>query len=205
MYDRETQSLWNTTWGVPVIGPLVGKGIELRRSYVVTTTWGEWKRRHPDTSVLSLETGHQRDYGEGVAYHDYFATDELMFEVPNIDDRLKNKDEILALVFSEASPDTLAISSEFLDGNPVYQDSLSGQEFVVLTDVSGANRVYASAGKTIVEYDGDRRAVDQSGGEWMVREDALIGPDGEEMTRLPAHRAFWFGWYAANPDTRLVK
>ena len=35
MYDRETQSLWNTTWGQPVIGPLVGQGIELKRSYVV--------------------------------------------------------------------------------------------------------------------------------------------------------------------------
>lgn len=43
MYDKDTQSLWNTTWG-------------------------EWKRRHPDTSILSLDTGHSRDYGEGVAY-----------------------------------------------------------------------------------------------------------------------------------------
>ena len=117
----------------------------------------------------------------------------------------KNKDEILALVFPDASPDTLAISAGFLDGNPVYRDSLSGQEFVVLTDGSGANRVYASTGKTIVEYDGDRLAVDQSGGEWTVREDALVGPEGQMMDRLPAHRAFWFGWYAANPDTRLVK
>ena len=27
MYDRDTQSLWNTLWGRPVIGPLVGQGI----------------------------------------------------------------------------------------------------------------------------------------------------------------------------------
>ena len=79
MYDQATQSLWNTLTGKPVVGPLINKGIELEHLSVVTTTWGEWKRRHPDTSVLSLKTGHRRDYGEGVAYQEYFATDNMMF------------------------------------------------------------------------------------------------------------------------------
>ena len=39
---------------------------------------------HPGTTVLSLETGHERDYSEGAAYRDYFATDELMFAVPEL-------------------------------------------------------------------------------------------------------------------------
>ena len=47
MYDRETQSLWNTFQGTPVVGPLVGSGIELEREAVVTTTWGKWRDRHP--------------------------------------------------------------------------------------------------------------------------------------------------------------
>ena len=85
MYDRETSSLWSTLHGTPVIGPLVGKGISLKRRSVVTTTWSEWKKRHPQTTVLSLDTGHRRDYGEGVAYQDYFSTDEVMFSVPQLD------------------------------------------------------------------------------------------------------------------------
>jgi hypothetical protein len=40
---------------------------------------------------------------------------------------------------------------------------------------------------------------------WKVGEDALNGPGGRTLKRLPAHRAFWFGWYSAFPDTRLVK
>jgi len=88
MYDQETQSLWNTTFGEPIVGPLVGKDIALNRSHVITTTWGEWKRRHPETRVLSLETGHVRNYDEGVAYQQYFATDELMFTVPDTDERI---------------------------------------------------------------------------------------------------------------------
>lgn len=43
MYDRETQSLWNTIKGEPVLGPLVDKGIALEHLSVVTTTWGDWK------------------------------------------------------------------------------------------------------------------------------------------------------------------
>jgi len=57
---------------------------------VVTTTWGEWRRDHPSTTVLSLDTGYERNYAEGAAYRDYFATDRLMFEVPTSDTRLKH-------------------------------------------------------------------------------------------------------------------
>ena len=104
MYDRATQSLWSTTRGEPVVGPLVGEGIRLARRPVVTTTWREWRRRHPDTTVLDIDTGHRRDYGEGVAYRDYFATDALMFTVPEDDARLANKAEVLALRFPRDVP-----------------------------------------------------------------------------------------------------
>jgi len=41
--------------------------------------------------VLSLETGHERDYSEGAAYRDYFSNDTLYFQVPHDDQRLRNK------------------------------------------------------------------------------------------------------------------
>ncbi|MEM7207421.1 MAG: DUF3179 domain-containing protein [Pseudomonadota bacterium] len=204
MYDRDTQSLWNTTWGEPVIGPLADDDIRLERSYLVTTTWGEWKRRHPGTRVLSLETGHQRDYGEGVAYRDYFSTDELMFAISTSDNRLNNKDEVLALTFPEYGADTMAISAKFLRANPVYTNSLGDLDFIVLTDNSGANRVYAREGVDIVKYDGEDTATDQDGQVWSVSEDQLSG-GGASLPRLPAHRAFWFGWHAAHQDTILIK
>ncbi len=204
MYDKTTQSLWNTTWGEPVVGPLVGKGIRLKRSYVVTTTWGEWRRRHPQTTVLSLDTGHDRDYGEGVAYQQYFATDELMFDVPKSDNRLKNKDQVLALVYPEYSQDTLAIHADYLSKNPVYHDSLGELNFVVLTDSSGANRVYDPEDIEIVKFDGDSTAMDSDGNHWRMEEHGLINNEGRTLIRLAAHRAFWFGWYAANNQTRLV-
>ncbi|MEO1367872.1 MAG: DUF3179 domain-containing protein [Acidobacteriota bacterium] len=204
MYDRATQSLWSTIEGEPVIGPLVGKGIRLPIRGLVTTTWGEWRRRHPATTVLSLETGHQRDYSEGAAYREYFATDELMFTVPDQDRRLKNKAEVLALDFRNGS-EPLAISARFLKRNRVFHEALGDVRFVVLTDDSGANRVYRSDDVVFTAWDQDREAKDERGRSWRVTEQGLLADDGTTLERLPAHRAFWFGWRAAHPETRLIK
>ncbi len=204
MYDKATQSLWNTTWGEPVIGPLVGQDIRLERSYLVTTTWGEWKRRHPDSKVLSLDTGYSRNYDEGVAYRQYCATDELMFSISTSDDRLNNKDEILALTFPQFSKDTMAISASFLQNKPIYVNRLGSVEFVVLTDTSGANRVYEAKNHSFTSYDQDVTLIDSKGMKWNLSEDELRSGD-LVLARLPAHRAFWFGWHSAFPDTTLVR
>ena len=205
MYDKKTQSLWNTLWGTPSVGPLVGKGIQLEHMSVVTTTWGEWKRRHPDTKVLSLNTGHTRNYGEGVAYKEYFATDQVMFSVPYNDKRLKNKDEVLAIRFNEFPDEQLAISAKFLKKRPVYMDKVGTQEFVVFTDKTGGNRVFETEGIEFKSYDRDKSIKDVEGNTWTLYEDKIVSEHGKTLERLPYHRAFWFGWHAAFPNTRLVK
>ena len=204
MYDKATQSLWNTLTGEPVVGPLVGQDIALDHRSVVTTTWGKWRELHPDTQVLSLKTGHRRDYREGVAYHDYFATDDLMFNTPFVDSRLANKQEVLALRFKGQGGKSLAIDTDYLRANPVYSGSLGTQDFVVLTDETGANRVYDPDGVQFVSTDGTT-ATDAAGRSWKVSESRLTAPDGTTLPRLPYHRAFWFGWQAAYPNTELVK
>ncbi len=204
MYDRETKSLWSTIEGEPVVGPLVGQGLKLEPLWVVTTTWGEWRRRHPETRVLSLATGYGRDYAEGAAYRDYFATDDLMFSVPGSDTRLRNKAEVLALRFGSLTERPVAIAQQFLAKRPVYQGKLGRVNYVVLTDQTGANRVYESGGE-IYERLTHSAVRTRAGAEWKVTEAALIGPDGEKRNRLPAHRAFWFGWHAAYPETQLIE
>jgi Protein of unknown function (DUF3179) len=56
MFDRETDSLWNQFTGEPVSGPLVKSGIRLKIRPVTITSWKSWRKAHPDTKVLSLET-----------------------------------------------------------------------------------------------------------------------------------------------------
>ncbi|NAS30049.1 DUF3179 domain-containing protein [Flavobacteriaceae bacterium R38] len=205
MYDKATQSLWNTHWGKPVVGPLVNKGIELEYMSVVTTTWGEWKKRHPNTTVLSLNTGHRRDYGEGIAYQDYFATDELMFNVPATDKKLKHKQSILAIKFLEHPGEELAISVKFLKKKPVYPYKIGDTDFVVLTDKTGANRVYETKGTVFTNFDQQKTVTDNFGGAWTLHEDYLENISGQKLQRIPTYNAFWFGWKAAYPETKLIK
>ena len=206
MYDKKTQSLWNTIKGEPVLGPLVDKGIKLEHLSVVTTTWGEWKRRHPDTTVLSEKTGFNRNYGEGVAYQNYFGTHELMFNTPFNDSRLKNKQEVLALRFPASPKQQLAIDTEFLNKNPLYKNRIGPQKLLILTDRSGANRVYDPKDVNFVSYDRDSIVVDDKGIKWNLTESELIAKnDKRRLNNLPYHRAFWFGWHATFPETRLIK
>ena len=205
MYDAATQSLWNTIRGEPVVGPLADKGIALTHQSVVTTTWGEWKKLHPDTKVLSLNTGHNRNYDEGFAYNEYFSSDRLMFNTPFNDTSLKNKDEVLALRFPAHPNDQLAISTDFLNDNPIYVDSVGDQQFIVLTDHTGANRVYNLPDGITFESYADSKVTDSTGSVWDVSEPQLTADDGRVLERLPYHRSFWFGWHATYPESRLVQ
>ena len=57
MYDRGTKSLWHQFLGEPVVGPLGDSGVKLELIPVALTTWADWLALHPDTTVLSIETG----------------------------------------------------------------------------------------------------------------------------------------------------
>jgi hypothetical protein len=62
MYDVVTSSAFDTFTGRTVSGPLWEAGIELTRGTVITTTWGEWKAAHPDTTVVAFDAAGPRGY-----------------------------------------------------------------------------------------------------------------------------------------------
>lgn len=209
MFDVETNSLWNTFEGVPVVGRRVDTGIQLTHRAVVTTTWEEWRRKHPKTTVLTLATGFNRDYSEGAAYREYFATDELMFDVPTLDDRLDNKDEVLVLLVADASGvrQPIAIATDYLDDNRLLHVEHAGRQLVVVTSRRGANRVYDAGDVRFVRRLEDDRIADEHGEFWRVEEAALVTESDSTPPRIrqAAQRAFWFGWYSQFPETRLIR
>lgn len=212
MFDEQTATLWNSIEGAPVVGPLSSSGVVLTPREVVTTTWGEWRTAHPHTTVLSLETGHKRDYSEGAAYRDYFASDELYFRVSQVDRRLKNKAEVLTLRVrprAGGSPQAVAIDAALLRRNPVFHFDVDGRRMVVVTSPRGANRVYDLGDRSVAfqASPADGIVTDASGGRWRVTEEALIQASDEtiRLSRVVAARAFWFGWYAQFPQTTLIK
>ena len=97
MFDDRNGSLWSQQTGEPVVGDLVGYGIKLNVLPLVVTSWGEWKKKHPDTTVLDINTGHKRPYSAGAAYGEYFANPGTMFPVWQQSKVLEKKERVFAI------------------------------------------------------------------------------------------------------------
>ena len=191
MYDRNTRTLWNQFSGRPAWGPLVGEDIRLTVLPVVVTTWGEWYARHPDTTVLSIETGFVRNYGPGVAYNEYFNSPLTWFNVPVEDDRLAQKDNVYAVRVGEA---LTAYPIGLLAERMFALDEVGGLPIVVVATADGeGGRSYESGGVDFRSADPMAGTLtDADGGVWMIREGSLLGPDGEVLPRVGGHNAYWF-------------
>ncbi len=192
MYDRSTNSLWNQFTGRPVVGELTGSGIALKARPVVITSWANWKAQNPDTTVLSLNTGHQRDYSPGRPYGTYFASPDLMFPARVDNKELQAKDFVFALRSTQL--DKAWRLSDF-EGGKVINDVAGVADIVLIGDAATRSvRAYHRDGRTFSKGGETNTLNSDDGALWTITEEALIGPDEEQLTRLPGHIAFWFAW-----------
>lgn len=191
MYDQETHSLWNQFTGRPVVGTLTGSGIELKTRPVAITSWQAWREANPDTRVLSLETGHVRDYSPGAPYGAYFSSPDLMFPALVRQDDLQAKDYVFAL---RSSGTEKAWPLTRFAGGQVINDAAGILDIVLIGDEATRTvRAYRRDGQTFSR--GDSLAdLRSEAGPWQVTEEALVGPGGERLARLPGHVAYWFAW-----------
>ncbi len=218
MVDRQTESLWNQFTGRPVLGRLAASEIRLERLPGVVATWAAWKARHPETTVLSLETGHNRPYQPGAAYGGYFASPDTMFPVRSHGGPPR-KTRVYGL---EVEGIPVAYPVDLLTRIRLVRDEIGGKPVLLLASAQPievealslrSGRVHYSAGAEVRAYrtsgqrfelaEEDDLLRDEAGRRWRVSEDALIGPAGQRLERLPGVQAYWFAWSAYHPKTRL--
>jgi len=196
MFDRETNSLWNQYSGEPVSGPLVDSGIKLNILPVTITSWESWRTLHPDTTVLSLETGHIRNYDSGFVYHDYFSSPGLMFPaVVEDESRLSRKDYVFGLrTFAASKAWPLSVFEDM----PVINDSLGNTPVVLVGDTTTRTvRAYERAvgEKFELASNGQLRSSVDADEQWQLQEGFLVDATGKQKrVRLPGHISYWFAW-----------
>ena len=203
MVDRQTRSLWNQFTGEPVLGPLAGDSPQrLRVLPSVVTSFEAWRERHPQTEVLSAETGHARPYEPGAAYADYFSSPRTMFPVERFDGP-GPKDRIVGV---ERDGRAKAWPVDALVEQRVVEDQLGPQRLAPWSprgaaipvegrshrtgrphryDAGATVRVYGLESPRGFRLDGAGRLVDETGNGWEVTEEALIGPGAERLERIP--------------------
>jgi hypothetical protein len=94
LYDRESESLWSQILMKSVSGTRVGT--DLVWLPMEEMTWQFWKTKYPTGTVLSLETGHRRDYNRA-PYENYAKSDETMFDTPYTRTELPKKSWVIGV------------------------------------------------------------------------------------------------------------
>ena len=94
MYDRETETYWSQIDGLAIVGELSGQG--LMPISLDTVVWSEWKIAHPDSEVLSQDTGFDRDYGRD-PYGTYHENSYIWFPVQARDDLIHPKTVVFGI------------------------------------------------------------------------------------------------------------
>ena len=217
MYDRATRSLWHQFTGEPIIGPLANSGIKQPFFPSVVTTWEEWLAEHPDTTVLTNETGYYRaefyvpEDNPQAIYYEYFTTDEVMFPVWLRDPSIEPKRVVVGLLTSGGKK---AYVVDDLRAARVINDTVGDVEVVIAASgESRSARAYERQGETFTAAGGGdaeatpRFLVDSNGARWEVTEEALVleSDPSKTLPRLATLTSFWFGWYQYHPDTEIYR
>ncbi|RMH19126.1 MAG: DUF3179 domain-containing protein [Gammaproteobacteria bacterium] len=128
MYDRQSESLWSQVMAMAVAGPASGNELEMLPTELCT--WDSWNARHPDTKVLTTETGFERDYTRD-PYSDYLATDRLMFAVAAESEALPPKARVLGV---EISGRYKAYPLDLLKKKKTVTDEFAGKKLTLKWD-----------------------------------------------------------------------
>lgn len=227
MYDRETGSLWSPLTGRPVIGDLVTaaqgtSGPWLDRYPIVTARWEDWHAMHPDTLVLSQDTGLGTGYAPGFPHLEYFSSGDAAYPVASDDARQLTKAWVYG-VHLEGVSKAYPVRTVFREG--VVNDRINDTSLVVVGDgqgrgirvtgempgygevryfVGGTVRAYQRpAGVAFAPGPSSESVVDQHGGAWRVTEEALISPTGEVAPRIVGQLSYWLGWREFYPHTTV--
>ncbi len=219
-YDRATESWWQQFTGEAIVGDLTGT--KLRQLPAQIVSFKQFIEAHPESKVLSRETGYRRDYGRNpyVGYDDASASPFLYRGKQ--DSRLRPMEKIVAV---EVGGKFKAYPYSITRKSRVIHDQIRSQELVVFHAEGAASALDASeigrsrdVGATGVfepQVDGRRlqfryengQFVDaETGSRWNVLGQAASGEmKGKQLRRITHGDYFAFAWLAFRPDTEIFR
>jgi hypothetical protein len=202
MYDRATDSWWPQMLATGIDGPMARETLDEFR--VVWTTANAWAERHPESLVMTDETGYVRryesdPYGSYAPLGGYYAKEATLFPPLSSPDEGHPKSVVIgarteagAVAFDKAT----LLADRVLTGS--VADGDGGEERVVAVADPGlfTGYVYRNPDGLTVEPDGDAYRVDSEGGGFAAADLPL-----EPVLALDA---MWFAWAGFYPDTAFV-
>lgn len=146
MYNRtsnpDNESLWSQVLGEAVLGEDTGAILKVLSAD--TVKYGAWKQAHPDTSVLSRDTGTLRSYGSD-PYGNYYTDETVGFGATFNDDRLHPKEFVLGV---EIAGQFKAYRETAIRAGTTT-DNFAGQELTITKDETGTVRIKDEQGEEV--------------------------------------------------------
>lgn len=136
MYDRKTDTLWQQLGGEAIVGELVGQ--KLKPFPVDTLFWKDWKKLHPDTQILSQETGYSRNY-DLYPYGSYETDRSVYFPAEGESDTRLHPKEIVWGV--EIDDKFKAYSDKKLAETGTLTETFNGVELNIVRSKEGQVRI----------------------------------------------------------------
>jgi hypothetical protein len=203
MYDEETLTLWNQQTGTPVAGPGYartldgespgdgsddaerdGESVSLDFRPVTQTTWDEWRADHPDSEVLSPDTGYDLDYAfyrdyDGFVKRHYWENDDVFH--PGV-----------RAAASALDDRTYVYGVDAADGLHAYPVDAVREHWPVVDEVDGRRVVAVPLDDDVAVYDApdgplERGTVDADGSDGRDGDAVLVDADGRRLR--PTHDA----------------
>jgi hypothetical protein len=201
MEDRETGTSWSQVTGRALYGQ--HKGAQLQKLEAIETTWGKWRKAHPDTKLLK-----KSEEFLGSRYQSYFDDPEKMglFRAQWLVERMPGK----TLVYGASiGPHAVAVTDGALDDG--LATATLGDAPVVLARASdGGVRAFLTRVKAealgLSRNPATGKVEDGGGSVWDLGTGRCTsGPrSGLRLESVAVTPVYWFAWSGFFPNTQVI-
>lgn len=220
MWDRQTETWWQQITGEGIVGEQAGKRLTFLVAPLIS--WADHKAAHPDSQVLSRDTGFSRAYGQN-PYVGYDRVDNPPFLFRgDLDGRLLPKERVAAFSIGDTAA---AFPFPILAQERVVNYDVGGTDVVVFfkpgtrtalgglligeakeIGATGVFEAVLDGRKLSFAAQGDEFVDNETGSTWNILGQAVDGPlTGATLTAIVHANHFWFSWGAFQPDTKIYQ
>ena len=193
MQDQETDTYWSIMEGEALTGELAGEEL-LELPVSEKMQWRHWRRKHPDTIVLSVDGVEDGPN----AYAPYYQNPNGFAGRSAEDERLATKAPIFAF---HRDGQAYAVSQKAIEDGATFE--LEDGTNVFLYRKAGASMfqsTYAFVSDAGFESEGDTWIEKASGASFDAASGELPG-----VEILTGFDTFWYNFSLNNPETRLLE
>ena len=211
MSDDKTDTVWSHLTGEGLDGKYKGKSLPMLPTYNVT--WGEWRERHPDTTLVAPDPRYAKGYapsdlgrkglGQGKSFDGSHLNPFFKKSLAKpVDARLPGNALVLGVTAGEASR---AYPLDAIHGK-VLLDELGGMPLAILVGGGGAmafDRRLDRKTLTLAAKDG-KIQDGETGSTWDPEGRAVDGPlKGKALAPVFALVTEWYGWAGFRAETGI--